>query len=87
MSKDELETFLEFLKNDKDAPYREDRIMRIEKRIRAINRTEQRNEERRAKWLILAEEDKVIKAEWERLGATFRTNENMVTWEYEWKPF
>lgn len=87
MSKDRLETFLKFLKNDKDAPYREDRIRRIEKRLRAINQTEQYNTERRAKWRILAEEDKAIKAEWERLGATFRANESMVTWEYEGKPF
>ena len=87
MSKGELEAFLALLENDINASYRERRIERIKRRIVEFERKESSEESRRALWKRLAEEDKAMKAEWERLGATFRTNESMTTWEYDGKPF
>lgn len=87
MSIDELKTFLSLLEDDIGAPYRERRIRRIKSRIDTIERVENYTDNKRELWRRLAEEDKAIKSGWERLGATFRTNESMVTWEYEGKPF
>ena len=87
MDKSDLEAFITLLEDDINAPYRERRIERIKRRIAVIDRKENTEETLRDLWNRLALEDKAIKAEWERLGATFRTNESMVTWEYEGKTF
>src|SRR5690625_2677769 len=87
MSKGELEACLALLENDINASYRERRIERIKRRFVEFERKESSEESGRALWKRRAEEDKEMKAEWERLGATFRTNESMTTWEYDGKPF
>src|SRR5690625_7293849 len=82
MSKSELKAFLALLEDDINASYRERRIERIKRRIGEFERKESSEESRRALWKRLAEEDKAMKAEGERLGATFRCNESYCEWEY-----
>src|SRR5690625_5729628 len=82
MSKSELKAFLALLEDDINASYRERRIERIKRRIDDMVRKESSEESRRALWNRLAEEDKAMKAEWERMGATFRCNEAYCEWEY-----
>jgi len=82
MSKSELKAFLALLEDDINASYRERRIERIKRRIVEFERKENAEESRRVLWKRLAEEDKAMKAEWERLGATFQCNEAYCEWEY-----
>src|SRR5690625_1060585 len=87
MSKSELEAFLALLEDDINASYRERRIERIKRRIVEFERKESSEESRRALWKRLAEEDKKMKTEWERLGASFHCNEAYCEWEYEGEIF
>lgn len=87
MDTDDLKAFLALLQADSDAPYRESRIRKIERKLDGLGRAEQTREQREEEWKRAAYEDKAIKERWLELGATWECRHILTTWSYEGAEF
>lgn len=83
MSVMDAKVFLDMLRSDTKAEFRESRIKSLEQYLGDIERKEQADLAWEAKWIPLAQEDKETKARWESLGAKWRGWHIYTIWEYE----
>lgn len=79
--------FLDMLRADEDAPFRAERIPRLERHIGAIKRRADTEEAWQAEWIPLALEDKATKERWLAAGATWTCDENVTKWTYDGTEF
>lgn len=87
MSVDDAEQFLAMLKADEDAPFRAERIPRLERHIDTIKRKSDAEEAWKATWVPLALEDKATKERWLAAGATWTCNGCATKWVYDGTEF
>lgn len=83
MSVVDAKVFLELLRNDMQAEFRDDRIKSLERYLVDVDRGELAKAAWEAKWKAAAYEYIALTERWESLGATWRNTEALTKWEYE----
>lgn len=87
MAVEDIGTFLALLKADKDAPYRERRIEKIEFYLDRLERKKESEIEYEKQWKKAALEYKELEEKWLSLGAKWVCKKSYTTWYYKGEEF
>lgn len=87
MCEEEIRAFLALLKSDIDAPFRNDRISKLERRLAEIAREKNSCNEYEHEWVESANEYKGLTEKWLELGARWCCIGNLTRWHYNGEEF
>lgn len=86
LSEAEACEYVDYLRGDPDAPYRDRRIAQLERYLSNLERARSADQAAEEAWMAKAREIIAIKERWEALGATWTNKHDcgvgITTWEY-----
>lgn len=87
MSEEDANHFLELLRADPDAPFRADRMAKLESYTKGIARAKLASKEWERTWKAAANEYIELTDKWLALGAKWRCKGAYTVWEYDGERF